>query len=74
MKLLKLYVKLHLNMGKKIILNVAPARSLDRNIIDKIDILVVNEVEAETISGIKVDGENIEIVLDKLLNMGVKKM
>ncbi len=69
----KLYVKLHLNMGKKIILNVAPARSLDRNIIDKIDILVVNEVEAETISGIKVDGENIEIVLDKLLNMGVKK-
>lgn len=60
--------------GKKIILNVAPARSLDRNIIDKIDILVVNEVEAETISGIKVDGENIEIVLDKLLNMGVKNV
>ena len=38
---------------KKVLLNVAPASKLDSDIIRKIDILVVNETEAETISGKK---------------------
>jgi ribokinase len=57
---------------KKIILNVAPARQVNLNIISKIDILVVNEVEAETISGIRISNENKEVAIDKLLEMGAK--
>ena len=37
--------------NKQILLNVAPARKLDTDIIKKINILVVNETEAEIISG-----------------------
>lgn len=58
--------------NKRILLNVAPARKLDADIIKKIDILVVNETEAETISGetMKLIGE--ERMIDKLLTLGAK--
>ncbi len=57
---------------KKVLLNVAPANKLDQEIIKKIDILVVNETEAETISGEKMDEIGEEAVVDALLSMGVK--
>lgn len=58
--------------GIKIMLNVAPASPLDANLIQKVDILVVNETEAEMISGEKINviGENA--IVDKLLTMGAK--
>lgn len=58
--------------GKRVMLNVAPARKLDDNIIKKVDILVVNETEAELVSGeiISVIGE--EAIVDKLLALGAK--
>ncbi len=57
---------------KKVLLNVAPASKLDSDIIRKIDILVVNETEAETISGKKMDEIGEEAIVDALLAMGAK--
>lgn len=55
---------------KKIMLNVAPARQLDADLIKKIDILVVNETEAEIISGVKIEAIGEEALVDTLLAMG----
>ncbi len=57
---------------KKIMLNVAPAHQLDADIMKQIDILVVNETEAETISGEKIDVTGEEAIVDKLLDLGAK--
>jgi len=57
---------------KTIMLNVAPARQLDKELIEMIDILVVNEIEAEMVSGEKIDKIGKEAVVDKLLELGVK--
>lgn len=55
---------------KKVILNVAPARKLDEDILKNVDILVVNETEAETISGEKIKTVGKEAVIEKLIAMG----
>jgi ribokinase len=55
---------------KKVILNVAPARKLDEEILKNVDILVVNELEAETISGEKIATVGKEAVVEKLISMG----
>jgi len=57
---------------KTVMLNVAPARRLDEDLLKMIDILVVNETEAETISGDKIDEAGEEAVVDKLLELGAK--
>jgi ribokinase len=57
---------------KTIMLNAAPARHLDEELIKMIDILVVNETEAEAISGLKIDEIGKEAVVDKLLDLGAK--
>lgn len=58
--------------NKQILLNAAPARKLDTDIIQKIDILVVNETEAEMISGEIMEDIGEEAMVDKLLALGVK--
>ncbi|MDX9882985.1 MAG: ribokinase [Prolixibacteraceae bacterium] len=55
---------------KKVMLNVAPASRLDAGLMQTIDILVVNETEAETISGEKIEIIGEEAIVDKLLAMG----
>jgi ribokinase len=57
---------------KKVMLNVAPARQLDTGLIQMIDILVVNETEAETISGEKITAIGEGAIIDKLLELGAK--
>lgn len=57
---------------KKIMLNVAPACKLDSDLLGMIDILIVNETEAETISGKKIEVEGKKKVIEKLLSMGAK--
>ena len=57
---------------KKIMLNVAPACQLDSDIMQQIDILVVNETEAETISGEKIEDIGEEAIVNKLLALGSK--
>lgn len=60
--------------NKQILLNVAPARKLDADIIKKIHILVVNETEAEIISGEKIREIGEQPVVDKLLALGAKSV
>ncbi|MDR0575157.1 MAG: ribokinase [Tannerella sp.] len=57
---------------KTIMLNVAPACHLDDELIKLIDILVVNETEAEIISGGKIDETGEDAIVDKLLALGAK--
>jgi len=42
-------------LGKLVILNPAPARPLPADLLRRLDFLVVNEIEAEALSGVKVD-------------------
>jgi len=58
--------------NKKVLLNVAPASKLDADIIKKIDILVVNETEAETISGKSMQDIGEEAIVDSLLALGAE--
>lgn len=58
--------------NKKVLLNVAPASKLDADIIKKIDILVVNETEAETISGKSMQDVGEEAIVDSLLALGAE--
>lgn len=60
--------------NKQILLNVAPARKLDADIIKKTHILVVNETEAEIISGEKMNEIGEQAVVDKLLALGAKSV
>lgn len=60
--------------GTKIMLNVAPARKLDPEVIRLVDILVVNETEAEFISGEKMNEVGEQAVVDKLLALGAKSV
>ncbi len=58
--------------GKRVMLNVAPAGPVDRELLMQTDILVVNETEAETISGQKISEAGMNAVVDSLLMMGAK--
>ena len=55
---------------KRIMLNVAPARHVDEKLLRMIDVLVVNETEAETVSGARIGDVGEEAIVDKLLSMG----
>ena len=57
---------------KTIMLNVAPARNLDQELIKMIDILVVNETEAETISGAKISDVGEKAIVDRLRALGAQ--
>lgn len=55
-----------------VLLNVAPARKIDKDLIALIDILVVNETEIETICGHQIAVEGEERVMDLLLDAGAR--
>ena len=57
--------------NKRVLLNAAPARKLDADILKKIDILVVNETEAEIIAGELIEHIGEEGIVDRLLALGV---
>jgi ribokinase len=56
--------------NKKVILNVAPARQIDEDMLKKVDILVVNEIEAETVTREKIEVIGKEAIIAKLITMG----
>lgn len=70
----KTVCELALQKGKKIILNVAPAYPLDEEILRSVNFLVVNENEAEIISGEKIEKIGEEGLVDKLLTFGVQNV
>jgi ribokinase len=60
--------------GKKVILNVAPAYSLDKEILKSVYILVVNETEAEVLTKEKIEEIGEEAIINKLLKRGVQNV
>ncbi len=57
----------------RVMLNFAPARDIDRNLLSKVSILVVNEVEAGFLAGITVDSEKkIKKAAKALLELGIE--
>ncbi|WP_300358172.1 ribokinase, partial [Fusobacterium sp.] len=61
--------------GKKTILNPAPARKLDDEIIKNSDLIIPNESELEILTGIETETEDgIKKASEKLLDMGVKNL
>jgi ribokinase len=60
------------NQGKIVMLNVAPACKLDHDLIGKVDVLIVNETEAETIADVKIDEIGEEPMVDRLRELGAK--
>lgn len=61
------------SLGKKVMLNLAPARPIGEEYLKKISILVVNEVEAEFLTGQGVSSaEDIEKAASALLAKGIE--
>jgi len=60
--------------GKTIILNAAPACRLEADILNFVDILVVNETEAEFISGEKIEKIGEDAIISRLLGLGVQSV
>ena len=58
--------------GVKVLLNPAPACHIDDDLFQKIDILVVNETEAQYVSGLSLSNCEISFIAQKLLDKGVK--
>lgn len=61
-------------LGKQIILNVAPAYPVDDTILREIHILIVNQSEAETITGEKINEIGEDAIVEKLLMKGVSNV
>jgi ribokinase len=58
-----------------VILNPAPAQSLDQNLLQEIDIITPNKVEAEMITGIKVTDEgSLRSIVKKFFEYGIKNV
>jgi ribokinase len=62
--------KLAARYQKRIILNPAPARELDQDVLGSLEYLVLNETEAEIIAGQKVRDDNMEEVCKSIKEMG----
>jgi len=61
--------------GNRVILNPAPARQLSDDLLNCVDIITPNEVEAEILTGIKVvDAASAEEAAEKLMSTGVKNV
>lgn len=58
--------------GVKVLFNPAPACQIDDDLFQKIDILVVNETEAQYVSGLNLSDCEIPVIARKLLDKGVK--
>lgn len=75
LELVKATVLLSKERNKKVILNPAPAKELDGELLANIDILTPNETELEALSGHKTDTlENLMAAGNLLLDKGVKEL
>jgi len=62
-------------LGKKLILNPAPAQPLDRELLQSLDLITPNETEAEMISGIKItDTDSLLACACAIYEMGVQSV
>lgn len=70
----KTICKIAFQKEKKVILNVAPAYSIEEEILKSIYILVVNESEAEVLTDEKIEDIGEEAIVNKLLMKGVQNV
>jgi ribokinase len=70
----KIICKIAFQKGKKVILNVAPAYKIEEEILKSIYILVVNETEAEIITGENIEDIGEEAIINRLLKIGVQNV
>lgn len=61
-------------LGKKVLLNPAPAYKVDEETLKCVDILIVNEVEAGVVSGIQFSAENLPVIAENLLRVGIRNV
>jgi len=59
------------DMGKRVILNLAPAIEAGPELLSAVDVLVVNEVEAGAVAGLPYSGDNLGDIFDRLAATGV---
>jgi len=70
---IKKAARLAYEAGVKVILNPAPARSLDDELLHLVSIMTPNEIEAELLTGIKVENETgAKRAAEKLLGKGIE--
>lgn len=68
-------IKIAHENGKTVILNPAPAQLLGKEILQDVDIITPNKLEAEMITGIKVtDEKSLQSIFKKFLDYGVNKV
>ncbi len=60
--------------GIKVLLNTAPGRKIDNEVLSSIEYLVLNETEMEIITGELLTYENIENLCEKLVSLGSKNI
>jgi ribokinase len=71
METLKYTLDLCEKLNRKVLLNFAPAREFDKSYLKKVSILVVNETEAEILSGIAVNNDDSVVkAAEKLKQLG----
>ena len=59
---------------KKVLLNPAPACPIDRELMNSVDLLVVNEVEASFISDMSYTGDNLDEIATALMESGARNV
>lgn len=70
---LEYIIKVCHGLGKKIVLNLAPARPIGEEYLKKISILIVNEVEAEFLTGRNVSSsDEVEEAAAALVDIGIE--
>ncbi|PLS09665.1 ribokinase [Neobacillus cucumis] len=68
-------IELAHSVGIRVVLNPAPAIAMEENILRHIDVLILNETEAETITDFKVlDEPTARKAAEKLLDSGVREV
>lgn len=70
----KYICKLAHKLGVKVLLNTAPGREIEDDILSTIDYLVLNETELEIISKTQLVENNLELLTGELLKKGVKNV
>lgn len=68
-------VELAVRKGVKVILNTAPVQPVKDGLLEKVELITPNEIEAETLTGIKVDSEEAaDRAAEWFFRKGVKKV
>ena len=62
------------DLGKKVILNLAPVCQVDSELLAAVDVLVVNEIEGAAVAGIPYSGDNLDEIIERLQLTGIRNI